>query len=296
MPSVIVSSPEDDRAERNEPIVPWWSFTKTAIAAAALSLVAQNKIALDDALTAKPYTWRQLLQHRAGLGDYGSLPDYRAAVVSNAEPWPVAEMHARTNASTLLYPPGEGWLYSNIGYAEVRRLIEDVAGAPLRVVLRDRVLRPLGLTQARLAESASDLAGVDMNGVRYDPRWVYHGLLVGPLHEARQLLDGVIAGELLPQRERDAMMSPFSLGEPIAGRPFKAPAYGLGLMIDNDAPIMRYGHTGGGPGSVIAVYRTQSADGHFTRAAFAHGDDPAIVESAAFAREPDDAAHHPAAP
>jgi CubicO group peptidase (beta-lactamase class C family) len=174
-------------------------------------------------------------------------------------------------------------MYSNIGYTEVRNLIEDIAGAPLGDVLRDVLLRPLGLTQARLAESTGDLAGVDMNITRYDPRWVYHGLLIGPLSEARLLLDGVIAGGLLPQCERDAMMSPFSLGDPIAGRPFKAPAYGLGLMIDNDVHgNMRYGHTGGGPGSVVAVYRTHGPGGNFTRAAFAHGEDPAPVENAAF--------------
>jgi CubicO group peptidase (beta-lactamase class C family) len=82
MRSVIVSSLEDDRDLHDEPVVPWWSFTKTAIAATALSLVARGKITLDEPLTAKPYTLRQLLQHRAGLCDYGALPDYHAAVAS----------------------------------------------------------------------------------------------------------------------------------------------------------------------------------------------------------------------
>lgn len=265
--------------------MPWWSFTKTAIAAAALTFVAQDEIGLDDALPGKPYTLRHLLQHRAGLGDYGTLPDYHTAVASGAAPWPLQEMRARADASVLLYPPGEGWLYSNIGYAEVRSLIEDIAGAPLRTVLQERVLDPLGLTRTRLAECADDLAAVEMNVAGYDPRWVYHGLLVGPLPEAVDLLDGLFAGRLLPPREREAMMSPHPLDVAVDGRPFAAPAYGLGLMMDHDrSGNIRYGHTGGGPGSVIAVYRTDGPAGGFTKAAFAHGDDVGTVERAAFTR------------
>jgi CubicO group peptidase (beta-lactamase class C family) len=61
-------------------VVPWWSFTKTLIAAAALRLAERGRLALDEPLTGLPYTPRQLLQHRAGVGDYGQLPDYQAAV------------------------------------------------------------------------------------------------------------------------------------------------------------------------------------------------------------------------
>jgi len=39
-----------------------------------------------------------------------------------------------------------------------------------------------------------------------------------------------------------------------------------------------FGHTGGGPGSVIAVYRLPDAEPPYTAAAFAVGEDPAPVE------------------
>lgn len=54
--------------------VPWWSFGKTVIAAAALVLVRDRVLALDDAIDGQAYTLRQLLQHQAGLADYGPLP------------------------------------------------------------------------------------------------------------------------------------------------------------------------------------------------------------------------------
>ena len=54
--------------------VPWWSFTKTVIAAAALALVRDGRPRRSTStLPDRPYTLRQLLQHRAGLTEYGRL-------------------------------------------------------------------------------------------------------------------------------------------------------------------------------------------------------------------------------
>jgi CubicO group peptidase (beta-lactamase class C family) len=53
---------------------PWWSFTKTVLSAAALVLVRDGVLALDEALPDRPYTLRHLLQHRSGLANYGEVP------------------------------------------------------------------------------------------------------------------------------------------------------------------------------------------------------------------------------
>ena len=58
-------------------VVPWWSFTKTLIAACALRLVEDGRLALDAPLAAGPYTLRHLLQHRAGTGAAGQLRPLR---------------------------------------------------------------------------------------------------------------------------------------------------------------------------------------------------------------------------
>ena len=39
-------------------------------------------------------------------------------------------MLARTAADRLVYEPGKGWGYSNIGYYFVRRLIEQTTDTP----------------------------------------------------------------------------------------------------------------------------------------------------------------------
>ena len=47
-----------------------------------------------------------------------------------------------------------------------------------------------------------------------------------------------------------------ALGGPIPGRPWLAPGYGLGLMQGSiEGGFTLCGHTGCGPGGVIAVYR-----------------------------------------
>src|SRR6476659_2367661 len=73
-----------------DPPVLWWSFTKTVLAAAALVLVDAGRLTLDTPLAGQHYTLRQLLQHRAGVPNYGSLADYHDAVASGHSPWPAS--------------------------------------------------------------------------------------------------------------------------------------------------------------------------------------------------------------
>ena len=96
-------------------VVPWWSFTKTLIAACVLLLSERRLIALDTPLDGLPCTPRQLLQHRAGIGNYGALADYHAAVERGERPWPVDELLKRVPPGRLLFAPETGWAYSNIG-------------------------------------------------------------------------------------------------------------------------------------------------------------------------------------
>jgi CubicO group peptidase (beta-lactamase class C family) len=265
------------------PVVPWWSFTKTVLAATALTLVRDDALALDQPIDGEPYTLRQLLQHTAGLGDYGELADYHAAVERRDDPWSVAELLHRCRANELRYPPDKGWRYSNIGYLKVRQLIEHTTKMSLNSVLSRAVLEPLGIKGAKLARERADLRDVMMGEADgYHPGWVYHGLLVGPLHEAAQLLDRLLGGSLLPTELVHEMRSPRRVGPAITGRPWKEPGYGLGLMIEmagSDGPV---GHTGGGPGTTIAVYRRECSGSPIAVAAFSDGDDQGIVERTAF--------------
>lgn len=264
--------------------VPWWSFTKTVIAAAALVLVRDKLLFLDEPIEGQPFTLRHLLRHESGLPDYAHLADYHAAVQRGDPPWTVETMLVRAEASRLRFAPGSNWSYSNIGYLHICRLIEKSTDESLASALSRLVLQPLGSTRVRLARLPQDLIDVDMGeAVGYDPRWVYHGLLTGPLTEAALLLNRLMNGALLPEGLLHDMLDFRPLGGPVADRPWALPGYGLGLMVGRtDHELRVAGHTGTGPGSVIAVYHNM--DSGDTCAAYSTTADTAKVERGVVSR------------
>jgi CubicO group peptidase (beta-lactamase class C family) len=217
------------------------------------------------------------------LADYSELADYHTAVALNETPWPADEMLQRLDASRLRYAPGEGWRYSNVGYLWVARIIERITDLSLEQALTQRVFAPLGLAPAHLAKNRSDLNGANMGSAStYDPGWVYHGLLVGPLDQAALCLDRLLSGDFLTQRLLQDMQAARALGGPIAGRPWTSPGYALGLMQGAvSSGLVLSGHTGAGPGSTIAVYRSVHAGIAASCAVFHEGSDEGVVEAEA---------------
>jgi CubicO group peptidase (beta-lactamase class C family) len=262
-------------------IVPWWSITKSAIAAAALRLVEAGEFTLDAPLPARPYTLRQLLQHRAGLRDYGRLPAYCEAVDRGESPWDDARLMREVQADDLLFEPGTGFSYSNVGYLIVRRRIEEVTRMPLAQALDAFVFGPLGL-RARI-EVALTVSGVSCIAAGYDPGWVFHGLLVSPPAEVALFVDRLLTGRLLgPHLFRELRNECSVAPAPIPRRPWLVPAYALGLMTGVGAHGAQYaGHTGSGPGSTVAVYQAVDRTPHRTAAVFAPTDEEGSVEQLA---------------
>ncbi|MDA8486823.1 beta-lactamase family protein [Pseudomonas resinovorans] len=263
-------------------VVPWWSFTKTVLSAAALSLVRDGLIGLDETLPESAFSLRQLLRHQAGLADYGELAEYHAAVARGDRPWPAEEMLSRLDTSRLRYAPGTQWRYSNVGYLFVAQLIERLTGLSLQEALKERVLAPLAVPHVSLARSGDHLGSVCRGAMSgYDPGWVYHGLLLGTLSDAALLLDRLLGGQLLPHSLLQEMQAALVLGGPMPGRLWTAPGYGLGLMIGavSDGRTL-CGHTGSGPGSTVAVYRCAHAGNSASCAVFSEGDDQGTVEAA----------------
>ena len=283
----IITAAVDDMAglESLEPVpVPWWSFTKTVLAAAALALVANNGLNLDEPVCGYSFSLRHLLQHRSGLPDYGQLRSYQEAAAGRSMPWDRNRLLRQVGADRLVFRPGEGWAYSNVGYLFVREWIECTSDRELDPALDELVLSPLGISDARIVREPAQLeASAWGNSSGYHPGWVYHGLLVGPAISAALLLHRLLGGDLLPPWLLAEMLTPHVLAGPVPGRPWRTAGYGLGLMIGTDETGASYvGHTGGGPGSTAAVYqRIPDLPGvgpRRTAGAFAPVEDPAIVE------------------
>lgn len=273
----IVANDRIVEARNADAIVPWWSFTKTALAAAALALVRDGLLALDAPMPGRAFSLRQLLQHRAGVANYGGLPAYHDAVDRGDAPWPMAVLLEKTAAERPHTRPGTGFSYSNIGYAFVRQAIERATGTDLDTALQRLLIAPLGIARTRLltGRGADPIVGIRRG---YDAGWVYHGLLVGPLRSAVLLLHRLLRGDLLPPPLLAAMTAGLPVGAAIPGRPWTQPAYGLGLMCGDSRHGRVAGHTGGGPDSAIAIY-----DGARASGAFATGDDANAIEDRAIA-------------
>ena len=234
--------------------VPWWSFTKLVIATAALKLVEKGSLDLDTALPGRAFTLRQLLQHEAGLSDYGWLESYHRAVASREAPWSADEAIARTFEAYPPWAPGSRWAYSNIGYYYVGELIVQMAEKSLGKALECLALAPAGLRTARVAKTTGDLDSVQMGGVRgYDPGWVLHGLIVGPIAEAAAFLHRLLSGTVLDKPMLAEMLTVHLLPQ-FRDELWKQPSYGLGIMGAWDGAGSPCGHSGEGPGSAIAVY------------------------------------------
>lgn len=94
------------------------------------------------------------------------------------------------------------------------------------------------------------------------------------------LLNKLLTGKLLPSSLLREMQDAIVLGGPMQGRPWASPGYGLGLMIGGTkSGHMLAGHTGVGPGGVIAVFHYSSGNNAVTCSVFRDGSDDGGVEA-----------------
>ncbi len=140
------------------------SVTKPLVSAAAMHLVEQGRLGLDDPVsrwlpdfnpkladgTTPVITVSQLLNHTAGLS-YGFLESphgpYRTAGVSDGlgEPEISFDENLKRIASVpLSYPPGKGWQYS-MATDVLGAVLEKASGQSLPALVRESVTGPLGL-------------------------------------------------------------------------------------------------------------------------------------------------------
>ncbi len=246
---------------------------KQITAAAVLLLVEEGRLSLDDAVArffpdltrAREITIRQLLAHTSGYRDYYSL-DY------------VAQPMGRDTTTEVIldgwakipldFEPGARWQYSNTNYVIAGRILETVAGTPLREFLRARFFGPLGMRSV-IDVHHDDWNPEDACGYRQFalglPReagpegkgWMYAmgdlAMTAGDLATwSRALMEGAV---LRPESLRE-----LTTEVRLAGG--SGTKYGLGLQIGTTANgNRRWSHGGGTAGFVSrnTIYPDDSA-------------------------------------
>jgi CubicO group peptidase (beta-lactamase class C family) len=245
------------------------SISKPVAAAAALRLVEQGKLALDEDVNTKLTSWkvpengftttekvtlRRLLSHTAGLTVHGFGGYPADAPVPTLLQVLDGEKPANSDAVRVDVIPGKIWRYSGGGYTVAQQLMMDASGRPFPGLLADLVLKPIGMTDStyeqplpagRRAEAASGHRsdGLLLPG-RYHtyPEMAAAGLWTTPtdlakfLLEIRRALEGrsvVLSADTA--RQMTTVQKP-GLG------------YGLGLGIDGTGAAATFGHGGSNEG------------------------------------------------
>lgn len=121
----------------------------------------------------------QLLTHQAGLTPDNELQDYQHG---RAEAW------KRITQLSLVHPPGERFVYSDVGFIVLGELVERLTGKGLDQFARDEIFIPMGMhdTMFRPTEELKNRAAVTE---QREGRWMQ-----GEVHDPRAYLMEGVAG------------------------------------------------------------------------------------------------------
>jgi CubicO group peptidase (beta-lactamase class C family) len=140
----------------------YWSVTKLFTATAIMQLVEDGKVTLDDPITKYVRTFsatsrsgapsaitvRQLLDHTSGMKNL--TPIHLVGWIHHLDDPPVNQTALVTQRmasyQTLATEPGQAASYSNAGYIVLGAVIESAAGQPYEDFVRERILKPLGMS------------------------------------------------------------------------------------------------------------------------------------------------------
>jgi D-alanyl-D-alanine carboxypeptidase len=251
------------------------SVGKTYVAAVALQLVQERRLALTDKLgkwlgsadwfarlpNGRDITVRMLLNHTSGLAGYESSEKFTADVSRQPDKtWRPEELIAYILDSKPPFAAGSGWQFSDTNYIVLGMIIERVTGSTYYAELGRRLLVPFKLKDTVPSDSRTipglvpGFAGPDSPFGGTD-RTIRDGrFAINPQFEwtggglASTSLDLARWGKVLYEgRAFNKLM----LGEMVQGVAAKlGPGirYGLGVMIRPTPLGISYGHSGSFPG------------------------------------------------
>ena len=153
------------------------SISKTFTAIGLMQLWEQGRFQLDAPVNdylrayklrhrdakAPPVTFRHLLTHTAGIGEFRHVSDlarFRSTFGLGAKEGqpvrPLREYYGGVLATEVY--PGEKWAYANHGFATLGQLVEDISGEPFEDYMATHVFAPLGMfhTDYLLSERVRD--------------------------------------------------------------------------------------------------------------------------------------------
>jgi CubicO group peptidase (beta-lactamase class C family) len=254
------------------------SISKPVFATAAMKLVEQGKLSLDEDVNAKLTSWqvpanefnatekvtlRRLLTHSAGLTVWG-FPGYAS---DKPVPSVVEVLNGKGNTSAVVNDtvPGGRWLYSGGGFTIAQLLASDVTKTPFPTLMQQLVLGPAGMrhstyanplppSHSAFAASGHELIDTPVPG-RYHtyPEMAAAGLWTTASDLARWAIDLSNSynggkGVLAPATAQLMIQKHMPTG-PRGGNGY----YGLGVGVDGAGDSIVFSHGGRDEGFVANV-------------------------------------------
>ncbi|MFG3139133.1 serine hydrolase domain-containing protein [Streptomyces sp. NPDC048211] len=273
------------------------SATKTFTATVVLQLVGEGRMSLEDTVErwlpgvvggdggpdGSSVTVRQLLQHTSGIPEVlpeiaalGSADGYRAERFRTYTPRELVGLAMRRSGAV---PTEAAWSYSNTNYILAAMIIREVTGRSWDREVKDRIIRPLGLSGTSTPGTSPFIpgpharsyatfgtgtgTGTDVTALNTSMA-VGSGAVISTTHDLSRFYTALLGGRLLEPSELAEMTATVSA-------PGMGVRYGLGL---GEIPLSCGGTYFGHPGELLG-YRTWAGitrDGARTAVVYATSD------------------------
>ena len=250
--------------EKNLPVTTqtlfrWASISKPVTAIAAMQLVAQGKLGLDDDVRLHvpefPYkgtkiTIRQLMCHQGGIVHYSNgavVPTVR----NYGQPHPYANVTLALDTfkdSPLVNEPGEKYSYSTHGYILLSAAVQRAGGSAFFEQVHQRINQPLGGLMIIPDYQWLDLPGRSVGYRRVGGRVIRDsdtdvswklggGGFISRIGDLAGFAAGLINGQLVSQDSEKLMWTPQSSADLKTN-------YGLGFTVEKKNGTLKVSHNG----------------------------------------------------
>lgn len=263
-----VAEAGSDRAVDTATLFQAASISKPVATLAALRLVEDGTLALDEDVNTRLTTWRvpeselardslvtlrRIFSHTAGLTVHG----FRGYARGERVPTTVQVLEGTTPANSapvrVDVVPGTLHRYSGGGFTVAQLLMSDVTGMPFERLMHDLVLAPLGMNHSTYAQPLPDslaaraAAAHRQDGIAIGGAWHTYpeqaaaGLWTTPMDLARV----IIAVQRYVSGEEGGVISPAMARQMLTRQ---AGSYGIGFGLEGDGSARIFAHGGSNVG------------------------------------------------
>lgn len=237
------------------------SITKQFTAAVIMQLQQEGKLSVTDKLSkyftgftnGDKITIEHLLTHTSGIYNYTN--DTVRAKEDPTQPHSQAEMVALIKRYPADFEPGTNFNYSNSGYSMLGYIIEKVTQKPYELVVRERILQPLHMTNSgfdftHLASSAKAKGYFSVTGEKINSAPIVDstiayaaGALYSTINDLHKWERAIYTNQILQPASWKAVFTPYKR------------KYGYGWTIDSTHGRLTTAHGGSIPGFTSYLLR-----------------------------------------